>query len=236
MQMTKLLLLATISIMGIMACRKTTNTSPPASVTVVNALAQGKTIIPVFGTDPITFFYSAKSVAYSAAAYYAPLPGYNPLYIVKNTDTTQPIFRSDFDFASGNIYSLFLSGDTTNPDAYLIQDFIPQISDTAAAIRFVNLSPASQAINVNIKGNGAAKTEFSGIGYRQISDFKTYPGGSAVTGQNYIFEIRNQPNDSLLVTYTWTYTRFRSHTLVFAGAVNAAGKPASLKIFPVNNY
>lgn len=233
--MTKLLLLVTTAITGIIACSKSNYINPPASVTVVNALAQGKTVIPIFGTAPVTYFNSAKTVAYGAAAFYSPLSGYNPLYVVKNTDTTRPILRSEFDFASGNMYSIFLLGDTTQPDVILVQDAVPQISDSAAGVRFVNLSPASQEININIKGNGAAKTEFSGIGYKQISDFKIFPG-NAVTGQNYIFEIRNQPNDSLLVTYTWTYTRFKSHTLVFAGTVNAAGKPASLKVFPVNNY
>lgn len=236
MQTTKLLLLATALVTGIVACKKTdVHLAPPASVTIVHAMASGKTVIPIFGEGAVTYYSSAKTVAYGAAAYYSNTSGYSPFYVVKSTDTLHPIFQGGFDLTAGNTYSLFISGDTTKPDTMFVKDVFPTINDTSAGVRFVNLSPKSAAINVNIKGNAAAKTEFSGIEYRQISDFKVFPAGSAVGGK-YIFEIRNQPNDSLLVTYTWTYSKFRSHTLVLGGAVSTAGKPTSLKIFAVNNY
>lgn len=240
MQTTKLLTGVIISLMGLAACSKSTHIDPPASITIVNALAQlptGKTIIPVLGTaDPIIYFTSAKTIAYGTAGYYSPQQGNNSLYVVKSSDSTNPILRSEFDVTSGSMYSLYISGDTLKPETLFVQDILPSFNDTSAAVRFVNLSPASEPVKINIKANGAAKPEFTSIAYRQSSDFKVYPAGSTASGLKYIFEVRNEATDALLVSYTWTSIRSRCHTLVFAGSVNASGKPTALKVFPVTNY
>ena len=234
---TAKLLLFLFSLYCITACTKSTKAiTPPAAVVVVHAMQQGKTIIPVFSADPLLLFAAAKTITYGTAAYYSLISGDQPMYIVKMTDTLKPVFRNNFELASAKIYSLFIAGDTARPDVVFVEDAVPVFNDSVCGVRFVNLSPASKPINVNIKGNGAAKTELTGIGYKQVSDFKTYEASSKLGKKNYIFEVRNQANDSLLLTYTWTFPLFKSHTLVLTGIVNAAGKPATLKIFPVNNY
>lgn len=235
MMTTKLLLVCCFAFFCLAACRKSENyVAPPASIVLVHAMPQLKPIIPVMGIDTLTSYTSLSTLAYGTATKFSYTGSNIPLYAVKSTNPALSVFRSNYNLASGNIYSLFLSGDTTHPDVTLVQDTVPIITDSSCGVRFINLSPASKPININIKGNGAAKTEFNGIAYKQASTFRLLTPAS--TAKTYIFEIRHQTNDSLLLTYTWTFSRFRNQTLVFAGAVSAAGKQTALKVFPVNYY
>lgn len=232
--MAKSLLALAILLLWLCSCNKSDSVVTPASVTVVHAIFNGKPVIPVFSYDAIQFYSGAPKLNYGASALYNSRGGIQPFYLAKSTDTTKRIYNSEMELEAGGLYSLFFAGDTTQPESVLVQDNIPVHDDSTAGVRFINLSPASSPIKVNIKGF-PAKAEFSDLGYKQITDFKAFTANSNIIGNRYIFEIRNQSNDSLLLTYTWSYTRFRNNTLVFSGGVNA-GKPASLRIFSVKNY
>ncbi len=233
--MLRVLIAITLVSLWAISCKKSDTIPAPASVNVVHAIATGKPVIPVFSSDPIQYFFSASTINYGAAAVYYPNSGVQPLYVVSSTDTLTHIYNGEVSLEEGKIYSLFFAGDTSKPEAVLVQDEIPAYTDSAAGVRLINLSPASAPIKVNIKSKGAAQTEFSNIGYKQISDFKSFPATTNINGRQYIFEIRDQASDSLLFTYTWNYTLFKNNTLVFSGAM-LAGKPASLTVFPVNNF
>ncbi|OQP52831.1 hypothetical protein A4H97_24345 [Niastella yeongjuensis] len=233
--MLKYLTVFTGVVLWVCSCKKNDSFPVPATVNIVHAIANGKPIIPVFGSDAIEYFKAAQTVTFGNAAIYSLPGGLRPVYLAKNTDTTNRIYDSEIDVAAGGIYSLFFAGDTSKPEAVFTRDEIPIYSDSTAGVRFINLSPASGPIKINVKGTAISKPDFSDIGYKQISDFKPYLATAAITGNRYIFEIRDQANDSLLVTYTWSYTRFKNNTLVFSGAVNT-GKPVALKIFQVKNY
>ena len=223
-----LLLLLTAS------CHRSGGIDAPVSVNVVDALPTGNTIIPVFGATAIPY-YTALTVPSNSAVQYAPSGGPNPLYVVRNKDTTQRIFSGTLNLSPGAIYSFFLSGDTTRPDTLLVQDNIPVYTDSSAGVRFVNLSPGSQPVEVNLKGSTSGQSEFSNLGYKQIGAFKKYAAVSSVPGRQYIFEVRSQEGDSLLLTYTWAYTLHKNNTLVLSGStVSGTGQP--LHIFQVNNY
>ena len=233
--MLRVLIAITLISLWISSCKKSDTVPVPAAVNIVHAIANGKPIIPVFSNDDIQYFFSAATINYGAAVVYYPNSGVQPLYVVKSTDTLTRIYNDEVTLEDGHIYSLFFAGDTSKPEAVLVQDEIPAYADSTAGVRLINLSPASAPIKVNIKGKGAAQTEFSNIGYKQISDFKPFAATTNINGSRYIFEIRDQASDSLLLTYTWDYALFKNNTLVFSGAV-LAGKPASLTIFPVNNF
>lgn len=232
---TAQLLLFLCSFFCIVACKKTTHlTTSPASVTVVNGVQGSNTIIPVFGTDPLKLFAAAKSITYGNLGRYSLVEGEQPLYMVRLTDTLKPFYSNNLSLAANTIYSLFVAGDSTKPDVVFVEDMVPVISDSTCGVRFINLSRASLPIKVNIRGNGATKPEVSNIAYKQISDFKLYD--AKANKKTYIFEVRNEADGALLLTYTWTFSPYKSHTLAFTGTVNAAGKPATLKMFPVNNF
>jgi len=225
----------TLVVLWTSSCKKSDSFPVPATVNIVHAIANGKPVIPVFGSDAIDYFKAAQTVSFGTAAIYNLPGGLRPVYLAKNTDTTNRIYDSEVDVVAGGMYSLFFAGDTSKPEAVFTRDEIPIYTDSSAGVRFINLSPASGPIKINVKGTDISKPNFSDNGYKQISDFKPFTGTTAITGNRYIFEIRNQANDSLLLTYTWSYTRFKNNTLVFSGAVTA-GKPASLKMFLVKNY
>jgi hypothetical protein len=111
-----------------------------------------------------------------------------------------------------------------------MQDHIPSHTDSSAGLRFIDLSPGSAAFSINLAGNSPSQTEFSNLGYKQISAFKSYPANSSIGG-SYNFEIRTQENDSLITTFSWTYTLHRCHTIVLSGLVSNG-----LTVFQVNNY
>lgn len=236
MLMLRSLAAITLVVLWTSSCKKNDSFPVPATVNIVNAIVNGKPIIPVFSNDVIQYYKAAQTVSFGSAAIYGLPGGVRPVYLTKSTDTTSRIYTSEVDVQEGNMYSLFFAGDTAKPEAVFSHDEIPVYTDSLAGVRFINLSPASGPIKINVKGTAASKADFIDLAYKQISDFKPFTATTAVTGNKYIFEVRNQANDSLLLTYTWAYTRFRNNTLVFSGAVTAAGKPASLKIFSIKNY
>ncbi|HWK07714.1 MAG TPA: DUF4397 domain-containing protein [Puia sp.] len=222
----------------ILSCHKSGTPVAPVSLNVVNAIAGSQPIIPVLGTtDTILYFSGALTVGYASAQLYSPLSGPNLLYVVQNTDTApskEKLFNGTLNLSAGAIYSFFLAGDTTKADTLLVQDHIPLYNDSSAGVRFVNLSPGSQPINITLNGNPVSQTEFSGLGYKQISSFKTYAANSSVGG-NYLFVIRDQATGDSLTSYPWYYSLYKNNTLVISGSEDPASS-TPLQVFSVNNY
>jgi Domain of unknown function (DUF4397) len=233
-------LLFTILLIG-MACHKSSGgISSPASLNIINAIANSQPIIPVLGTSgAIQYFNSAQTVSYGNAQLYSPLSGPNSLYIVQNTDTLQinskvELFSGTLNLTEGGIYSFFLTGDTTAVDTFFVQDQIPAYSDSTSGVRFVNLSPGSGPMSINLQGNPASQTEFSNLGYKQISSFKAYPANSSIPG-NYTFVVHDQVSGDSVV-YTWTYSLYKNNTIVIAGSENPSSVNYPINAFQVNNF
>ena len=220
----------------VVSCHKSGEAGGAVSINIVNAMAKSTPIIPVVGSGAgITWYKTAQAIVYSNAQLYSPYSGANPLYITSSLDSNRRLFNGNFDFAAGKMYSFFLAGDTTRPDTLFVQDNIPVFNDSAAGVRFVHMVPDGKPIKVNVKGNPASQTEFSGLSYRQASAFKKYAATSSVSGSQYVFEVRNQDGDSLLFTYTWSYTRYKNNTLVLSGSA-VKGSTTPLKLLAVKNY
>lgn len=238
MKLPKLILAFVVLMSIVLSCHKSNTLVAPASLNIVNAIGSSQYIIPVLGTtDSIQYFSSAAQIWYPSTLLYSPLSGANTIYVVQGNDTSDPkqrLFNGTLNLTAGGIYSFFLSGDTTKADALLVQDQIPYHADSSVGIRFINLSPGSQAISVNLAGNDPTQTEFSGLGYQQISAFKTYPAGSNVGG-SYTFEIRDQASGNLLGSYGWGYTLYKNNTIVISGSEDPASS-TPFTVFSVNNY
>ena len=216
------------------SCHKSTNTAP-VSVNIAHAIINGDAVVPYLGYDPsMTFPTSPANIKFGAAAKYNSFGGNNSITVVSLTNKTTAFFSGTFDLDAGGIYSLFLCGTATAPDTLLIKDQIPYYSDSSAGVRFVNLSPQSAAMKVNIAG-APTTSVVDPIAYKQASAFKTFAATADVTGSKYTFEIRNAANDSLLLTYAWSYSRYRNNTLLITGYATQGSSP-SLEIYPVNNY
>lgn len=242
MQCIKFMIFFSVIQLISLSCKKSGDESiSPASVNIVNAVASSPGIIPVFGTsEAIQYFANAPNIYYQNSQVYSPLSGSNNLYIIENNDTTvlapkRQMFSGTINLAAGGIYSLFLAGDSIKPDTMFIQDQIPVYNDSSAGIRFINLSPGSNPISINLVGNNpVTQQEFSSLGYKAISSFRKYVANSNISG-NYSFEVHDQGSGNLLKTVIWHYTLFRNNTLVISGSEDLTS-PTPLLVFQINNY
>jgi len=223
----------------ISACQKTKYVPPPASVTVVHAMAnETHSIASLFGAkQSLQYFSTMQKINRYASFLFSPVAGPTSIQVVPSTDTMFNILNINLTLLSGNMYTLFLAGDSTKPDTVLTTDNIPYypFSDSVAGIRFINLVPDSKPVLVNLQGNDPTKVdEFTNIAYKQITAFKQYAATSS-SPTSYKFEIRDQTSDSLLYTYTWSYPVLKNQTIVIAGS-EVVGSPTPISVFPVNNY
>jgi hypothetical protein len=97
----------------------------------------------------------------------------------------------------------------------------------------VNLSPNSPPINISLFPNDSTK-EFSGLAYKSVSQFNSYPAGSAVN--SYTFYVFDAANDSLLATYALSapFPYFQNVTLALVG-LDSAGSSTPLSIARINH-
>jgi hypothetical protein len=221
-------------------CIKTAGVSGAAAFNVVNAVTNSNPLVTNFTPD-VANGHSQEALQYYATANQIPFgsfwesgsyTGETVISISQTSDTMTTLWSGTFDLHIGSIHTLFLSGDTAKLDTLFTTDLIPYYpaSDSVAGIRFVNLSRGSLAMTVNIAGNSGAQTEFSDLGYKLPSGFKTYNANSSGPGA-YNFEIRDQASDSLLTTYSWTYTLEKSNTVIICGSENVG-----LVVFDMNNF
>ena len=223
------------------ACHKSNSAKvSPASVTVINAVQGSPGIIPVFGTtEPLSDFMEAQAVGYAQYQVYSPLSGRDTLYAVQSDDTLPinaktELFNAVVNLSAGGIYSLFFSGDTTATDTLLIQDNLPLNADSVSGVRIVNLVPGSTPINITMQGNSPAQTEFSGLAYKSVSDWRTYSASTAAPGY-YIFTVRDMASGDSLSNFTWYYTLFRNSTLVVCGS-ETPGTNYPIQVFEVHDF
>ena len=212
------------------ACKKTDSVQTLSSLNIVQAAVSVNSIAVSFATSPIPFHQNQAFISFGSSAEYGLQPGKNPLVIVSADDTTKSLVSASFDLKPGKIYSFYLAGQAAQIDTLFMQDIIRVYTDSSAGLRFINLSPDSKPVSINLVGNPSSQTEFAGLGYKEISAFKSYSATSSVGGV-YNFEIRDQASDSLLTTFSWTYGLQKNNTVVISG-LEASG----LTLFQVNNY
>ncbi|WP_276089828.1 DUF4397 domain-containing protein [Pedobacter sp. JY14-1] len=210
-----------ISIAVITACKKDSiETKPLASLTVTNAIIGGSTAKIGSNTATIGNNNSGK---------FTFVAGSSQLYIFPQTDSLKPYYNNAISMGNGEMYSLFLAGTLPNVEAVIIKDNIPKQTAFTAGIRFVNLSPNSEPLNVSFT-NTPTINEVENLAYKQYTEFKTYIPGTATS---YSFQIRKSSDNSVLATYTLTpIPRSANVTLVIRGLMN--GSPG-IGIFKVNN-
>ncbi|MDP4148749.1 MAG: DUF4397 domain-containing protein [Bacteroidota bacterium] len=139
-----------------------------------------------------------------------------------------PYYDQTIQTAAGDNYSLFLSGSSpASVDDILIKESYTNYADSTCGVRFINLSPNSNPISVNVTGqaNGSAVTS---LAYKEYSGFIKFPAIAA--NPNYAFQIRDVGTGNILASYTLTTPYFNNVTIVFRGLVSAPG------VLLVKNY
>jgi hypothetical protein len=129
------------------------------------------------------------------------------------------------------------------PDTLFTTDTPPYHppSDSTIGLRFVNLSPASAPVSVNITG-GANGSEVSSLPYKSITDFNNYPATAAISDYN--FEFRDAATGALIGSYDVTgintllygFNNTRLHRNLTLALLGLPGDPATLKIMLIESY
>ncbi|WP_242696189.1 DUF4397 domain-containing protein [Longitalea luteola] len=204
------------------ACKREVIHSPNvASLTIINAVTDG---------EPVRLGSRSAIIANNSSAHMAIDMGESSLYVWPVSDSSRPYFSDQkFKIEKGEVYSLFLAGSYSNVEGVLIKENLPYHSDSTCGIRFINLSPDSGPLSVNLKESPSVY-EANNLDYKQHTDFKSYPAKADNT--KYTFEIRKSSDDSLVVTYTLNTPRFANVTLVIRGKINDF---SSVGITRVNN-
>lgn len=238
MKKTLLFVIPAALLFMISSCEKENYTiKPTANVTVVNA-ALGAGSIKVNAGAGSSFAYArASDIAFQGNALYGAFTGSTPITIVSSTDTTKKLFSATFDLQSIN--TLYISGVSPTIDTtYRVEKSIPVIQtaairpDSSVYIRFVNLSPNSNSLNINI--TSSLTNEVTGLAYKGVSEFKKYAAKTSST--TYSFQIRDAATNVVRSTLTFNATsnRYKTITIVIRGLTDGTG-PTAFGTFQVNN-
>lgn len=209
---------------------------PISSIILVNAVVNSNMIIADFtNSDSVAaYFSSTPPIPYGTSQEYSVPSGNVPLSIYPVADTSHPFFKGTIVLQGQFIYSLFLAGISNSqnkPDTVKTEDHPPYhcSTDSTAGLRFINLSPNSNPISVNIQGDVNTK-EVRNLVYKAFTEFKLYPANSNVI--QYAFEIRDASSDNLLITFIYPASPFQNATIVLDGL--NGGPDNSLGVFIVN--
>lgn len=245
-------------IMGVsmvVSCKKEMVPAGTASLTIINAVAGSNTLVTNFkGTNDLTWYAFANQLVYSnylrAENQISSYSGTQNLRIYQMPDTlaAKPFLQVPLDLPVSSINSLFLIGTKDAPDFLLTTDTPPNhtATDSTMGFRFVNLSPGSAPISVNIKGSSYG-SEVGSLSYKSITAFKNYKATHDVS--SVIFECRDQASGTILGSFTVSDVnndlsnpatpinqwRFRNFTLALLGVPNGTGTMAQTLLL-IGNY
>jgi len=240
MKKSKFILFIITIQLSLFSCNKNGNIVKPGAIsafTIVNATVNSQPVVPDFSNSPVNYYSDAQNISFGSFFEYSIPSGNVPFNISQVTDTTHKIFSGSFNLKPATIYSLFLAGQLTTAsstvDTLFTIDHPPyhSVTDSVAGVRFINLSPGSNPVSVDIQGN-AIGSEVESLAYKKITAFKAYMDTSEVpaSGQ-YVFEFRDAASGTLLTTFTYSnMERFDNVTIVFYGL------PSNQSAFTVNDF
>lgn len=231
----------------IVSCSKNNDTPQGvAALTIVNAVVGSNKLVTNFSGEYAlsNYYINANAIPYNAFYLrdhrFNSYNGMQKLALYQFPDTlskSQPLFDLTLDLPAGSINTLFLTGMVDAPDTLFTVDHPPyySVQDSVTGIRFVNLSPGSKPISINLEGQ-AFGSEAGNLSYKTITGFKTYAATSDVS--SYTFEFRDAETGTLLTKYVaerinadnsidlgqgFNLWRFRNSTLVFLGLPGGQG-------------
>jgi hypothetical protein len=166
-----------------------------------------------------TSFYPGGSLGYVFA-----VTSGTQNYQFKRAGSPNTLFTKSLTLGANNNYSLYVAGQTAN-DAFMTQDVLTADTSGNALVRFVNASPDSSPLVINIAGipitTGTTldTITFTGVAYQTTTSFKTVKGGYTYNLSVYQASSPSKPKSDT----TATLNAGQIYTIYSYGLVSTAG-------------
>ncbi|WP_316799786.1 DUF4397 domain-containing protein [Pedobacter frigidisoli] len=247
--MKKLIYLSAFLTIFAMACKKDIAVNPEpllASLNIVNVATDDFAVyINPFKSEIIyTKQNSQNSPLYlKNSIVYGIRSGSADLKVVSASDTLKTFYSNTVNLEPLKMYSLFIAGNASKRENLLVKDdIIPRYTDSALAVRVINLSSDGPSINLSISGNSLG----TNISYKEKSEFKKISLSGSQGRNGLDFDIIDASSGQILTTFNLsqygypissTSARFKAITLVVFGSLSSAPfSTDSYQVFASPNY
>ena len=183
---------------AITACSKEAPVAHTAVITIANAMGGAYNIqfAEASSNELLTYNISRRYSSHTGSFRFTPF--------LLDESTYEPVkpslYQLNIPVEPNSIQTLFMAGNLHQPDTFLVKDepLSFAIEDSSMSFRFVNLSPGSTPVSVNLQGaiNGS---EVSSLAYKSITAFRKYKADAGIS--QYIFEFRDAASGELLTTF-----------------------------------
>ena len=232
-----------------MSCTKDTKADGAASLTIVNAVVGSEPLITNFSGRDSILYLNANSIPYGEAREFGNYINEVKLGLFQYPDTTShnaPLIDVKLNLSVNTINTLYLTGTVALPETVFVIDEIPIHSDSVVGIRFVNLSPGSNPVNIRLSTD-TTRNLVDALAYKGVSSFGDFPVTAAVA--NYTFQFQDAVTGAILDSYDMNGIdngtgnninssnpwRYKNVTLALRGTVGGTGVNAQ-KVMLINNY
>ena len=189
------------------------------SLNVTNAVVNGATL---------TLNTSANTVGNNGYGQFALLAGQTKVDLFDDNELSYAYYQNIIATVNSSYYSLYLTGtDSAHVQSVLVKENYQNYTDSVAGVRFIDLSPGSNPVSVDIQGN-ANGSEVGNMAYLSYTTFKKYSATAA--NSTYNFEFRDAATGTLIASYSLTTPTFKNVTLALAGLESNA------TIIQINEY
>lgn len=131
-------------------------------------------------------------------------------------NASNTLLESEINFVEDNIYSLFITGDSSDLELLVVNDKINFEDSRNPLIRLLHTSP--DAPDIKLVFTESEDTTFNNITYKEISNFEVIPSGISS------IEIRNADTDDLISTVSnYSFEQESLYTVVVRGYVSNQG-------------
>lgn len=226
-----------LSLILLVSCKKDTpKFYPLASLNVADAVIGGGNVKLNTNVRDSTTINGYKLFQLNAS-------GNTAIRLYPTNNPTVSYYEQSHEIINGGIYSLFLTGTATAPEALFVKDEIPAFSqDSILRVRVVNCSPNSTGINVSLVSAPTVHI-FSDLLYKNLSAFSAIPLKTVIPAGSNSFQLKNS-SGTVLATYTLpaagvisiASSRFKCITLVIKGLVGTTSGPNAFGVYAMSNY
>jgi hypothetical protein len=228
------------------SCKKenTYQSANTATINVINgAIGIPSVMVKVngkFNPGNTSSSSSLSKLNYGSNAFFYAKGTTIPLQLLNGADTSN-ILDTNYDLSNG-VYSLLVAGQSPRYEAVLVPEtgfpffpygIKPGTADSVINIRFINLSPNVQPLDIKLVSSGT--TEVTGLAYKGYSPFEVYP--AKLVNGSYQFQIIE--NGIVLLTQTLSVNatnRFKNVALVVRGLKSPGTGQPGLAVSTVNYF